>query len=278
MSETSVAEAGPAAPAIESGPDIGYHFADISPAEAEAVNDGVDIVAYGCVHGMLPKGEGDPTQVETAYDAAANVVAGLDPARGDILFTESANHEGPLPGMLTVFSKDEAHSILDYMRAERTIDPLLYAIALAEIKGVQVVPADMSKVATEHFEDVIGELVRPLDRSWPFFSTYHALRVEQASNTIKDYARAHVSLSPWSAEKPVYALLFGPAHVDEPLASATGMMTVADAFGQLGLNVKIERLPSADDTPEQNSTDALTTQIRNGAFAGSLALSGVKTE
>lgn len=259
-----------AAPSPERSAGSFYHLADITPAEAVEINSHINIVAYGIVHGVPSLGEGDPRQVEKAYQAADDIVGSLDPARGDAFFLESIFHDGTFwLDSYPLSSIDEQFALLQRERSNRTVNPLAYAADLAWLKGVPVIPADMHRQVAEQFEDIIGDVIpeRP-DPAWPAHGAYHTLRVEQAANTVKDYARN--ALPSLGDEKPTYALAMGPAHVDQKLAYVSGIESITYAFGRLGLNVETAMLPSAYDTPEQSAVQAFTEQV--AAYTGALAL------
>jgi hypothetical protein len=73
-----------------------HHGSELSPEDAATINKNLNIVVYGYDHG----GEGLQSS-ELAYDSAAKIVDSLDPARGDVLFTEIIGHDGVYPGTQT---------------------------------------------------------------------------------------------------------------------------------------------------------------------------------
>jgi hypothetical protein len=254
-----------------------YHYADIAPGEAAAINNSIDIVAYGCVHHVPAVGEGDPVQVDVAFQAAADMVAALNPERGDVLFTEAVRHNA-LPNPFRTFDPEARRSVLEDMRADRTIEPMFYAQELAALRGIPVVAADIHQDIATVFEEIIGESIPDVPcLSWPFQSIYFSLRNEQAANTVKDYARN--ALPTLGQQKPTYALLVGPGHIDQAYSNAVGSRSVVDAFDRMGLHVAVDMLPSAYDTAEQTLSEAITVSVLRGAtHIAPLALSAALLE
>jgi|GEM_PF-3138303 len=226
---------------VSAGLENAYSFADISPAEADAINDKVNIVVYGTAHTLSDPANTDPAYlaaVDAQYQGLADMVEVLDPAKGDVLYMESAGHEGVWK-LLDRPQDDATHArILESMRANRTIHPYTYATERAALRGVPVKVADIHRHVGEEFEFVTGESIDTVisNVDHPLFPVLNTLREEQAANTV-----AHDALNALPAigsEKAMYVVLHGVAHVDK-LNHDTNKLTPGTpaAFQRLGIQV-----------------------------------------
>jgi hypothetical protein len=172
MSEFSTAGTGinvsfEGAAEVSPGLENAYSFANISPEEADAINNGVEIVIYGMTHAMTDSSNTDPTYlagVEAQYQDLADMVDGLDPVRGDVLYMESAMHTGAWELMDRSWDDATHAQHLETRRADRTIHPYTYATERAALRGVPVKVADMHRHVADEFEFVTGESARAIAR------------------------------------------------------------------------------------------------------------------
>jgi hypothetical protein len=253
----------PLAPGAEAEMRPGsYHYADITAAEAYAVNQHINIVAYAGVHsGGNADYYRDLPELDIEYDAAKSVVDSLDPSRGDALFVESFGHSYPQqsntwldvdPSMTPADMRD----MTEYMRRRRSINVFDYAAELALLRGIPVIHADMHTDTELAFNQVVREEAaqgRPLEEgSQPYKAVRDSLREEQGANVVKDYALvrlAELPAPPAADRKPTYALLFGAAHYKESEGRIIGRVLpsagVTEAFNRMGLAVQVRHLPNA---------------------------------
>jgi len=196
-----------------------YHNDQLSTADAERINSSINIIGFAGAHG---NGDGfKPTDKQ--YQEMADIVAGLDAKRGDVLFVEGCGYDTPVVSY--PFSSGQLTAIAQELRSRRNISAFDYAEMLAVAKGVPTVTADMDAVHWGDFNAVSGgsrSRTRQDERR---------LRERQAANTVKDSALA--ALPGLTDEKPTYALLFGGFHFKTGKPSS-----IPRAFEHLGLKLE----------------------------------------
>ncbi len=226
-------------------PEVVFHSSSTTPAEAHAINSHFAIKIYGIVHSLPKPAEADPAQIEKAYQASAEMVDTLDPARGDVLFAEGMGHTGPDNySFLMQYPAEQHRDLLARERAEQTIDPQLYAMSLAAAKGIPIVPADIHRDAIPFFGEQVGEPVpQGFSPEWKHFPLFQLYRNHQAASTVKDYALD--ALPSLNGQIPTYAVVLGPAHADSQKADNAGVYsTLSDSFNTMGLHSETHILPS----------------------------------
>jgi len=226
-----------------------YHFADITPGQAELLNDSVTIKLFGFTHGSFEDRMRNADQVDIEYAQAAGVVESLDASRGDVLFTELSGHEGEALDWSFVHASYTDHAdklaALEVARQNRVLTPSDYALELARLKGVPIVVADMHKEVQQQYINIVDDAPDIALEGNSLEQIYHQLRVEQAAHTVKDYALDH---APWALPtKPTYAVLWGKAHMigPEEYGAVTQHGTMQDAFTRMGLQSHVEILQDA---------------------------------
>lgn len=243
---------------VPAGLERAYSFADISPEDADAINAAVDIVIYGTDHALSDPSNTNPeyvAAVDAHYQGIADMVDSLDPDRGDVLYLEAALHEGKWDFLDHPWDDTQHAALIEAMRRNRTIHPWYYAAERAALRGVPVKVADMHRHVGEEFEFITGEQIDTVkyNTDHPLFPVLHALREEQAANTIAHDALA--TLPGLGTQKARYALLQGRAHVDKQTVTAASRHTPGTqaAFQRLGLQAGTRlidgdhfRTPAAD--------------------------------
>lgn len=240
-----------------------YHSAEITSYEAAAINAAVNIEIWGGTHTPPHAPHRHIPETEQDYQHVENMVAQLDPARGDVLFMETVDHHNET---VTLHTDDDTIRVYvqknEQARTDRTINPFQYAVQAALLKGIPVVAADMHADTFASYAEVVGlPSYETLDEGGTFvkaysvpshegtseFYVYHSLREEQAANTVKDYARNALPEIQANDTKPTYALLMGTGHVhgDHTAVPAptAGLVT---AFARMGLHVNARPLPGSD--------------------------------
>lgn len=211
-----------------------HHGSELSIENAAAINQNLNIVVYGYDHG-----EKDLQSSELAYDSAREIVDSLDPARGDMLFTEIIGHDGVYPG---TESGPCSEGFVETLRDTRTLIPGSYMVQLARARGIPVVAADMDREAVKEFgrfslsSDPAADARRP---GWQFGPLFHTVREKQAAYTLKD--RAVEALPELKAradqglEAPTYALAYGADHLAGVTTlgegTSAGLGTVLEGIG-----------------------------------------------
>ncbi|HSX35017.1 MAG TPA: hypothetical protein VLF62_05210 [Candidatus Saccharimonadales bacterium] len=241
---------------VPPGLENAYSFADISPPEADAINDKVNVVVYGTIHELSDPANTDPAYlaaVDAQYQGLADMVDVLDPAKGDVMYMESVGHEGVWK-LLDRPQDDAAHArILESKRADRTIHPYIYAAERAALRGVPVKVADMHRHVGEEFGFVTGESIDTVksNTDHPLFPILNTLREEQAANTVAhDALNALPAIGP---EKAMYVVLHGAAHVDKVNYDKNKLTPgTPAAFQRLGIHVMTGIIDSHIDVTPQS--------------------------
>jgi hypothetical protein len=255
--------------------DTAYHYDAITAEQATAINDSANVQVYGIVHGHRSDDHHTAPEVDIEYQSADNILATLDPTRGDVLFTELYGHTGVKGEPLWApIEPDPAkrEGYIDTLREDRTILPGEYLIEKALLRGITVVNADMHEEIGKIFGEIAGvnEDGAMLEPNETMNAIGNQIRVEQAANTAKDFALA---AQPWHlAEKPTYAVVCGKGHTHEFPAdhpfSMPGLMAhggLPAAFDRMGITYGLTSMPDAIDFRVGKKT---------AEYAGSVGLAG----
>lgn len=226
---------------IPHGTNLEEHNEDLTPEQAQQINDNYDIVLHGGGHGKFENGTS--VQVFDAdYDAAAGVVEAMQP--DDVLFLEGFGFKTaeakPVLQSFADMGVPEKQAILQKMREARKISPWDYAIELAGLKGITAINADIDALQTEKAK-AAGFLnteknveIGPDENGKYLDERIHAWRNQTAYNIVKDWALAHLppAHTPPPERKRGLHVLYGLTHLNE----------IRELFEERNLHVTTERL------------------------------------
>lgn len=227
------------------GTQLEAHNDELTPEQAQLINDNYDIVIHGGGHGKFK--EGTPGQVFDAdYDAAAGVVEAMQP--NDVLFVEGYGfktpEEKPVLQSFPDMSPSQKRLLLEKMRENRMVNPWHYAIELAGFKGITVVNADIDAAQYEKAKE-LGFLdpdknaeIGPDVHGKYINERIHAWRERMSRNIVKDWALAHLppAQTPPLERKRGLHVLYGLIHLDQ----------LKESFEERGLQVTTDRLNVQD--------------------------------
>ncbi|HSW99355.1 MAG TPA: hypothetical protein VLF71_06010 [Candidatus Saccharimonadales bacterium] len=265
--ESSLGTSAPAASAL-GFTDAAPSRAELSAADAEAINSNFNLVAYGTAHGSGGVDEyGHLPEVEDEYRDADRIVNSLDPARGDVLFVEAVGYN-PAEAADPSFKWSDHLGYIMGERAKRSISQGLYIELLARARGIPVVPADLTRSQVEAHNATTGQdaMVMGLDPGWGHYGSFHTLREQAVADTVTNHALA--ALPTLNGNKPTYAIPYGKVHF-EKAEGASDMFDalhghtpgIPAAFDRLGLKLEVEILPDAWDARRQAAMAALAGKL-----------------
>jgi hypothetical protein len=210
-----------------------YHTGDITPEQAQLLNQNFNFVVVGGIHGQT-KGPHVPT--DEVYDSVSFAVSSLDPAKGDMLFIEAEGYSGSETAIHSYHGAGGRGEMTAFMRrVYRNIDAFNYGAMLATSRGVPVRYADMHGDVQEAYlrEMGISKVPGAEDFGNEKYNRYQEARNAQAAYTVKDTALANLDDALLRTNKPTYLQLMGDLHVKKFWQN---QKTVPELYAEMNLD------------------------------------------